>query len=160
MANYYDPFKELQSFVNQTLNQTKSLGMPMDLYRQGDTFVAEFDLPGVDPSSIDIDVEDRTITIRAERRPTGGGEGDEWISRERGYGTFARQITVGRGLALDNVAGEYVDGVLTLTIPVAEEAKPRKVQVQRGSAPRLVGDTIKGQVDKDERPGDQSVTDA
>lgn len=146
MPTYYDPFKELQSFVNQTLNQTKSLGMPMDLYRDGDTFRADFDLPGVDPASIDVDIEDRTITIRAERQAQSLSEGSEWVARERGFGTFARQITVGRGLALDKISGEYVDGVLQLTIPVAEEAKPRKIQVQRRTEHHQVGDTIHGEV--------------
>lgn len=149
MPSYYDPFKELQSFVNQTLNQSKSLGMPMDLYRQGDVFHADFDLPGVDPESIDIDVDDRTITIRAERKTPTVAEDGEWISRERGFGTFARQLTVGRGLALDKVTGEYVDGVLQLTVPVAEEAKPRKVQVQRGTHRQAVGETVKGEVTQD-----------
>jgi len=140
MATYYDPFKELQSFMNQALSGPKGLGMSMDLYRQGDTYIAEMDLPGVDPASIDIDVEDRTITIRAERSGVQVSHDDdgEWITRERTYGTYARQITVGRGLALDKVTGEYTDGVLKLTIPVAEEAKPRKVQVQRGESTKEI----------------------
>ena len=137
MATYYDPFRELQSLVSQAVNQTKSLTMPMDLYKSGDVYHADIDLPGVDPDSIDIDVEDRTITIRAERTPR-AAEGSDWVSRERSFGTFARQITVGRGLALDQVSGEYTDGVLTLTIPVAEQAKPRKVQVTRGESSQVI----------------------
>lgn len=141
MPTYYDPFKELQTFVNQALTTTKSLAMPMDLYRCGDTYRAELDLPGVDPASIDIDVEDRSITIRAERKASRVSKGDEWISRERSFGTYARQITVGSGLALDRITAEYTDGVLELTIPVAAEARPRKVQVQRGAGGRrLEGD--------------------
>ena len=156
MPTYYDPFKELQALVSQTLNQTKSLGMPMDRYREGDTFRADFDLPGVDPASIDVDVEDRTITIRAERQARTVADGGEWVSRERGFGTFARQITVGRGLALDKVSGEYVDGVLQLTIPVAEEAKPRKVQVQRRNEHHAVGDTIHGEASEQQEPASVS----
>ena len=140
MPTYYDPFREIQSFMNQAMNQPKSLAMPMDLYRIGDTYHAEIDLPGVDPDTIDIDVEDRTITIRAERKAPAVGKDDEWISRERTFGTYARQLTLGSGLALDKVAGAYEDGVLVLTIPVAEEAKPRKIQVQRGQGAKKLQD--------------------
>lgn len=135
----YDPFKELQQLVNQALTTPKSLAMPMDLYKRGDEYIADIDLPGVDPESIDIDIDDRTITIRAERKGTQTREGHEWVSRERSFGTYARQITVGTGLALDQITANYSDGVLRLTIPVAEEAKPRKVQVQRGGSDRAVG---------------------
>lgn len=149
MATYYDPFKELQTIVNQAFNAPKSLGLPMDLYKKGDQYIADIDLPGVDPDSIDIDVEDRTITIRAERKSHVERETDEWVSRERTYGAYARQITVGSGLALDKITGEYTDGVLTLTIPVAEEAKSRKVQVSRGSGVRSVtsGDVVEGEAE-------------
>ena len=90
------------------------------------------DLPGADPASIDIDVDDRTLTIRAERA-TKVAEEVQWLSRERAMGTFARQLTLGHGLATDRITAEYTDGVLTLTIPVAETAKPRKVEVRHGS---------------------------
>lgn len=124
-----DPFAELTALMNSTLRQGPSSPiMPLDLYREGDTFVATLDLPGVDPASIDIDVEDRTMTIRAERKPH-ATEGMQWISHERPTGTFARQLTLGYGLDLANVVASYTDGVLTLTIPVAEEAKPRKIAV-------------------------------
>lgn len=147
----YDPFKEIQTLMNQAFSGAKSLAMPMDLYKSGDTYVAEIDLPGVEPASIDIDVEDRTITIRAERRPDQARQGSEWVTRERSFGTYARQISVGSGLALDKVTGEYNDGVLTLTIPVAEEAKPRKVQVQLGSGAKSLGgsDVVEGSVEDD-----------
>ena len=91
-----------------------------------------FDLPGVDPASVDIDIEDRTLTIRAERKSPEIA-GAQWLTHERPFGTFARQLTLGNGVALDQVEAEYVDGVLKLVIPVAEEAKPRKIAVQRGS---------------------------
>jgi HSP20 family protein len=102
--------------------------MPMDLYRRAEKFVAQIDLPGVDPKSIDIDVEDRTLTVRAERARE---ELDDvrWLSHERPTGTFARQLSLGTGLALDRIEADYRNGVLTLTIPVAEEAKPRKITV-------------------------------
>jgi len=104
----------------------------MDLYREGDDYTVAVDLPGVDPASIDIDVDDRTLTIRAERAAKVAKEA-QWLSRERAMGTFARQLTLGHGLATDRITAEYTDGVLTLTIPVAETAKPRKVEVRHGS---------------------------
>ena len=102
--------------------------MPMDLFRKGDTFTARIDLPGVNPESIDIDIDERTLTVRAER-PAEEGESVKWLSRERPAGTFARQLTLGYGLAADRIEADYADGVLTLTMPVAEEAKPRKISV-------------------------------
>ena len=92
----------------------------------------EIDLPGVDPATIDIDVDDRTLTVRAERPAEvvdTSQEGNAWVSRERSHGTYARQIALGRGLDTSGIAATYTDGVLTLTIPVAEEAKPRKIAV-------------------------------
>lgn len=123
----YDPFAELSALMNSTMRQSAP-AMPMDLFRKEDVYTAVIDLPGVDPTSIDIDVEDRTLTIRAERKEI-PAEGIEWISHERGSGTYARQLTLGYGLDLSRVEASYQDGVLTLVIPVAEEAKPRKIQV-------------------------------
>ena len=91
-------------------------------------FVAHLDLPGVDPSMIDIDIEDRTHTVRAQWPGIEPAEA-KWLSRERATGTFARQLALGRVLALDKIEADYRDGVLTLTIPVAEEARPRKISV-------------------------------
>lgn len=85
-------------------------------------------MPGVDPASIDIDIDDRTLTVRAARASVSGDD-IEWLTRERRNGTFARQLTLGRGLATDRIEATYVDGVLKLTLPVAEEAKPRKISV-------------------------------
>ena len=113
----------------------------MDLVRTGDDFVVSIDLPGVDPSSIDIDAEERTLTIRATRN-TQAADGQQWLVRERPTGTFARQLTLGNGLALDKVEAAYADGVLTLHIPVAEEAKPRKISVSHSGTSR----SIEGQV--------------
>ncbi|WP_324653635.1 Hsp20/alpha crystallin family protein [Georgenia sp. H159] len=129
MALFTDPFREMDRVVNSMLRQAPAAtAMPLDLYRQGESFTAQIDLPGVDPSTIDIDVEDRTLTIRAERRSV-ENEDIQWLAHERPTGTFARQLALGTGLALDRIDADYADGVLTLTIPVAEEAKPRKIEV-------------------------------
>ncbi|HEU5145019.1 MAG TPA: Hsp20/alpha crystallin family protein [Dermatophilaceae bacterium] len=133
MSNQFDPFRQMDRFFTDTFRGTASSVMPMDLYRAGETFTALIDLPGVDPSTIDIDVEDRMLTIRAERRDV-EVEDAKWLSHERPSGTFARQLSLGRGLALDKIKADYRDGVLTLTIPVAEEAKPRKISVGHGSS--------------------------
>ena len=132
----HDPFRTLDRLFGETLRGSAgSAGavMPMDLYRSGETFVAHIDLPGVDPESIDIDVEDRTLTVRAQRNAPEADDA-QWLSRERPSGTFARQLSLGRGLALDRIEADYRDGVLSLTIPVAEEAKPRRISVSHGGS--------------------------
>ena len=146
MATTFDPFRDLDRMLAGTLRTPASAAMPMDLYRSGDHFVAQVDLPGVDASTIDVDVEDRTLTIRAERREQ--AEDDvQWLSHERPTGTFARQLTLGYGVAPDRIAADYSDGVLTLTIPVAEKAKPRKISVSHTSGQRA----IQGEVSHEER---------
>lgn len=130
----FDPFREMDRLMSETLRTPAASAMPMDLYRAGEVFVAKIDLPGVDPGSIDVDVEDRTLTIRAERHEEADAE--QWLSHERPAGTFARQLTLGYGVALDRIDAGYEDGVLTLTIPVAEEAKPRKIQVSHQAGRR------------------------
>jgi HSP20 family protein len=138
MATTFDPFRDLDRMLAGTLRTPASTAMPMDLYRSGDHFVAKIDLPGVDPATIDVDVEDRTLTIRAERREQADGD-VQWLSHERPSGTFARQLTLGYGVAPDRIAADYSDGVLTLTIPVAEEAKPRKISVSHTGGQQAIG---------------------
>ena len=129
MVFHTDPFREMDRWLDTALRQVPSATlMPLDLYRDGETFVCKVDLPGVDPSTVDVDVEGRTLTIRADRR-SDEGEHLQWLSHERPSGTFARQLTMGAGLDLEHIDAGYTDGVLTLRIPVAEEAKPRKIQV-------------------------------
>ena len=130
MATRFDPFQEFDRLFAQVASAERaSATMPMDLYRSGDHYVLHVDLPGADPGTIDVNVEDRTLTIRAQRTPH--TEQDvQWLAKERPVGTYARQLTVGRGLALDAITATYTDGVLTLSIPVAEEAKPRRIEVQ------------------------------
>ena len=134
MTTTYNPFRDLDRLFNQASRAVGIDGrsMPMDLYRKGDVFTVKMDLPGVDPASIDIDVDDRVLTVRAERAAEqldAADDKDGWVSRERSWGTYARQISLGSGLDLASIQANYADGVLTLTIPVAEEAKPRKIAV-------------------------------
>lgn len=129
----FDPFREIDRLLGAVGRAPAPLAMPMDVYRDGDHFTVSVDLPGVDPASIDIDVEDRTLTIRAERSSRAGAD-VQWLTHERPNGTFARQLTLGHGLATDRIDADYTDGVLTLTIPVAEEAKPRKISVRHAGA--------------------------
>lgn len=140
MATRFDPFHEMDRLVSQVFgSQRASATMPMDLYRTGDHYVLKVDLPGVDPGSVDVSVEDRTLTIRAER--TVETDADvQWLARERAQGTFARQLTVGRGLDLDRIDATYTDGVLALTIPVAEEAKPRRIEVQHAAPSEITAE--------------------
>ena len=135
MARTFDPFRDVDRWFS---NVTRTPApMPLDLYRDNDTFVATIDLPGVDPASIDIDVDDRTLTVRAERTVQ-ATETQTWLVRERPSGTFARQLTLGLGVALDRINADYSDGVLTLTIPVAEEAKPRKITVNHVPSDKVI----------------------
>ena len=132
MATRLDPFDEMDRLLGQMFTSERAfVAMPMDLYRVVDHYVLKVDLPGADPDSIDVSIKDRTLTIRAERVQAPDAP-QQWLTRERSVGAYARQLTVGRGLSLDNITAVYTDGVLTLTIPVAEEAKPRKISVTRG----------------------------
>jgi HSP20 family protein len=111
--------------------------MPMDAYRQGDAFVVHFDLPGVDHSSIDLTVEKNVLAVTAERRWEAGDD-VQIVASERPQGTFNRQLFLGEGLDAERVDASYENGVLTVTIPVAEQAKPRKVEVTAGSGARAI----------------------
>jgi HSP20 family protein len=102
--------------------------MPTDVWREGDTFLVELDLPGIDPDSIDVAVDHGTLTVRAER-PYVGDEGHDWVTAERPHGVFSRQLFLGEQLDTDHIGANYTDGVLRLTVPVAEEAKPRKIEI-------------------------------
>ncbi|QLQ16006.1 MAG: Hsp20/alpha crystallin family protein [Micropruina sp.] len=142
MARTFDPFREMDRWFSDVARTPASAAMAMDLYRAGDAFVARVDLPGVDPSTIDVDVEERTLTIRAERKADVTDADQQWLVRERPSGTFARQLTLGYGVALDRIEAEYRDGVLTLHIPVAEEAKPRKISVTHTGGPTQIEGSV------------------
>jgi HSP20 family protein len=126
-----DPFRELDRLTQQVFGTSGTLArpsvMPIDAWRDGDTFVVELDLPGVDPGSIDVDVERNVVTVKAER-PVRATDA-EMIAAERPRGVFSRQLVLGDSLDTANVAADYDGGVLTLRIPVAERAKPRKIAI-------------------------------
>ncbi|WP_030021018.1 Hsp20/alpha crystallin family protein [Streptomyces monomycini] len=133
-----DPFREFDRLTQQVLGTTaRPAALPMDAYRSGDEFVIHFDLPGVDPETIDLDIERNVLTVRAERTPT-APEGAELIASERTAGKFSRQLFLGDSLDSDRVDAAYENGVLTLRIPVAERAKPRKIEIAGGSSRKQI----------------------
>jgi len=133
-----DPFRELDRLTQQVLGTTaRPAAMPMDAYRDADTFVVELDLPGVDPASIDLGVERNVLTVHAERRPT-SGQDVELLLAERPRGAFSRQLFLGETLDTEHIDAAYDAGVLTLRIPVAEQAKPRKITISGSSTPRQI----------------------
>ena len=129
-----DPFRDLDRLTQQLWGGQGNLGtlarpsvMPMDAWREGDTFHVEFDLPGVSPDAIDLDVERNVVTVKAERPPRDGG--GEALAAERPRGVFSRQLVLGDNLDTEKITASYAAGVLSLDIPVAEMAKPRKITV-------------------------------
>ena len=127
-----DPFRDLDRLTQQLMGTTnRPAVMPMDAWREGDRFVIEFDLPGVSTDSIDLDVERNVLTVRAERVARNG----DWeaLASERPRGAFSRQLVLGDNLDLDRIEASYVDGVLRLVVPVAEKAKPRKIEIGQAS---------------------------
>jgi len=131
-----DPFRELDRLTQQLLGNGNNQGtwsrpaaMPMDAYRVGDEFVVAFDLPGVSPDAIELDVERNVLTVRAERRPVAETEHVEMQVAERPLGAFSRQLFLGDTLDAENITAHYEGGVLTLRIPVAPQAKPRKISI-------------------------------
>ncbi|MCX4750532.1 Hsp20/alpha crystallin family protein [Kitasatospora sp. NBC_01287] len=128
-----DPFRELDRLTQQFLGAngtwSRPTPMPLDAYRTDDEYVIRFDLPGVAPEAIDIDVERNMLTVKAERRPRHEGEGVKWELSERPLGVFSRQVMLSDTLDADGITADHDAGVLTLRIPVAEKAKPRKVAI-------------------------------
>ena len=126
-----DPFRDLDRLTEAMLgSRNRPTAMPMDAYRQGDTFLVALDLPGVDADSIDLTVEQNVLTVHADRRPV-VPEDAERVVGERSYGTFSRQLFLGDTLDADRLTAQYDDGVLTIRIPIAEQAKPRKIEIGR-----------------------------
>ena len=123
-----DPFRDLDRLTQQVFGTAaRPTAMPMDAWRQKDSFVVEFDLPGIDANSIDLDVERNVLTVRADRPAREGIE--ELVAAERPRGVFSRQLILGDNLDTDQIVASYHAGVLRLEIPVAEKAKPRKISI-------------------------------
>ena len=140
MLMRFDPFREIDRVFDQAFSTARQAGMPMDAYRHGDSFVIHLDLPGVDPSSIDVSTEQNVLTISAERHWE-AVEGDEVVANERRQGTFSRQMFLGNALNADEIHATYDNGVLTLTIPVAEKAKARRIEVTSSGQQQAISAT-------------------
>ena len=135
MLMRFDPFRELDR-----LTSTAHSAMPMDAYRRGEEFVVHLDLPGVDPASIDLTVERNVLTVEAERRwhPE---DGDQVVASERPHGSFRRQLLLGDALDAERIEARYEDGVLTLTVPMSERARPRRVEIRASGGQRVLETT-------------------
>ena len=135
MLMRFDPFRQLDRLTSDLWNANRSV-MAMDAYRDGDSFVVHFDLPGIDPGSIDLTVERNVLTVKAERG-WAPAEGQEVLTSERPQGSFSRQLFLAETLDVDHIEANYDAGVLSLRIPVAEKAKPRRVEIASGGGAAL-----------------------
>jgi HSP20 family protein len=135
-----DPFRGFDRLTDQLWGSLRPTPMPMDAYRHGDEFIVHIDLPGVDTASVDLTVEQNVLTVSAERtwQPD---EQVQVIASERPQGRFSRQLFLGEGLDIDRVEAAYDAGVLTIRLPVAEQAKPRKVEIGAGNGSREISTT-------------------
>ncbi|MGN9794925.1 Hsp20/alpha crystallin family protein [Streptomyces sp. OZ13] len=138
-----DPFRELDRLTQQLLGSTGTWSspsaMPMDAYREGDVYVIAFDLPGVSSDAIDIDVERNMLTVKAERRPATKADDVQMELSERPLGVFSRQVMLADTLDTEHIEAAYDAGVLTLRIPIAERAKPRKISISAGGEKKQIG---------------------
>jgi HSP20 family protein len=143
MLMRFDPFRDLGRLTQGAWGNGRQAFVPMDAYRRGDQVIVHFDLPGVDPASIDVTVEKDVLTVKAERcwEPR---EDDQVMVSERTQGSFTRQLFLGEGLDGDRIEARYDNGVLTLCVPVAEQAKPRKVEITTGNGmqPAIKADSV------------------
>jgi HSP20 family protein len=141
MLMRFDPFRELDRDLDKVTQQVwgsrRVPVMPMDAYRRGDAFFVQFDLPDIEPDSVELTVEKNVLTVRAERRFQ-REEGDEILVTERPQGSFSRQLFLGEGLDTDHIDAHYEAGVLTVKLPVAEQAKPRRVEVKTGDSAKAI----------------------
>lgn len=138
MALTFDPFTQLDRLASTMLDTARApRHMPVDLFREGDRYVLNADLPGVDPGSIDVDVDGSQLSIRAQRTAD-TREGVRWLAHERGDGAYLRQFTLGDGIDVDAITASYDAGVLSVHIPVSERAKPRKIAIESGERSRAI----------------------
>jgi len=130
MSNPLDVLSQLDRLTNSVFDTAQAPRMmPVDLFRDGDQYVLSADLPGIDPQSVDLDVDGQLLTIRAERRAP-ASENVKWLSHERPYGSYMRQFTLGNGVDVEGITANYEHGVLSIIVPMAERAKPRKIAVE------------------------------
>jgi len=129
MPMSFDPFSDLDRLTGALLGSPRGPRfMPVDLYRDKEQYILNADLPGIDPGSVDIDVDGQLLTIRAERT-AGSEDGVKWLSQERPYGSYLRQFSLGEGVDAAGISAHYDNGVLSVVIPMGEKAKPRKIEV-------------------------------
>lgn len=128
----FDPFREFERLTDEAWSRARTPVLPMDAFRRDNELVLQFDLPGVDPDTIDVTIEKNVLSLSAERHGA-PSEGDEVVIHERPTGRFTRQLMVGDGLDAERVHGTYEAGVLTLTLPVAEAERPRRVRIETGA---------------------------
>jgi HSP20 family protein len=128
MALSFDPFSQLDRFASSVFSAPTTRVMPVDLFRDGDQYVLNADMPGVDPGSVDVDVDGQLLTIRAQRTAA-RREGAKWLVQERPEGSYMRQFALGEGIDVEHISADYANGVLSVIIPMSERAKPRKIAV-------------------------------
>lgn len=140
-----DPFRELDRFAQQAMGTAaRPAVMPMDAWREGEVFIVEFDLPGINEDSLDLDIERNVVTVRAERPAVDPNR--DMLATERPRGVFSRQLVLGDNLDTEKIEAAYHEGVLRLSIPVAERAKPRKITIGRGNGHKALDDKAKHEV--------------
>lgn len=142
MLGFEPLFRDLDRLTQQLWGNTVGTAtrpavMPMDVWREGDKFLVELDMPGINPDSIDVTVDQGALTVRAER-PHIGEDGLEWVTAERPHGVFSRVLFLGDQLDTEHIGADYTDGVLRLTVPVAEESKPRKIAITAGGEQKAI----------------------
>ena len=159
---FRDPFREIDRLTNQLMSGTRTpASMPMDVWRSGQEYHVALDLPGVNADSVELTVERGVVTIRAERAQQ-FGQGDQVLLAERPQGQFTRQLMLGEGVDQENLQADYRDGVLHLTIPVAQQAQPRRISVGQGqssavSAGRVVTSSTVSDSTPDEAAGGADI---
>ena len=128
MSNPFDVLSQFDRLASSVFDTARAPRlMPVDLFRDGDSYVLTADLPGIDPASVDLDVDGQLLTIRAERHAP--SEQVKWLAHERPYGSYMRQFTLGDGVDVERITANYHNGVLSVIVPVAERAKPRKIEI-------------------------------
>ena len=142
---FRDPFRDLDRLTAQMASGVRTPAlMPMDAWKSGDAYHVALDLPGVDPSSVELTVERNSLTVQAQR-DTAFGEEDQVLVAERPQGSFTRRLVLGEGLDSEQVQAEYADGVLHLTIPVKQSAQPRRISISQGASSPKVIDMTEGE---------------